>query len=79
MRGIEWFTINMLTIVPVLYFTSAVGNIIFLQYVDFSLCLQDNYIFQWTLAVNFKKLNLCIKCFAFREIPSNFAKISPKF
>ena len=45
MRGIEWFTINMLTIVPVLYFTSAVGNIIFLQYVDFSLCLQDNYIF----------------------------------
>ena len=29
-RGIEWVTINMLNIEPVLYFTSTVGNIIFL-------------------------------------------------
>ena len=54
MRGIEWVTINMLNIVPVLYFTSSEGNIIFLQYVDFSLGLHENYIFQWPFAVNFK-------------------------
>ena len=44
MRGIEWVTINMLNIVPVpvLYSTSNVCNIIFLQYVDFSLGLQEN-------------------------------------
>ena len=47
MRGIEWVTINMLNIVPVLYFTSSEGNIIFLQYVDFSLGLNENYIFQY--------------------------------
>ena len=57
----------MLNIVLVLYFTSTVGNII-LQYVDFSLGLHENYIFQWPFAVNFKKLNIFIKCFAFREI-----------
>ena len=57
MRGIEWVTITMLNIVPVLYFTSSEGNIIFLQYVDFSLGLHENYIFQWPFAVNFKKLN----------------------
>ena len=59
--------------------TSTVGNMIFLQYipVDFSLGLQENYILRWTFAVNFKKLNIFIKCFA--KFPSNFAKISPKF
>ena len=80
MRGIEWVTINMLNIVPVLNSTSTVGNMIFLQYVDFSLGLQENYIFQWTIAVNFKKLNIFIKCFAFREMSfefrENFVQIS---
>ena len=52
------------TVVPVLYFTST----IFLQYVDFSLGFHENCIFQWPFAVNFKKLNIFIKCFAFREI-----------
>ena len=62
--------------------TSTVGNMIFLQYipVDFSLGLQENYILRWTFAVNFKKLNIFIKCFAFREISfefrENFAQIS---
>ena len=72
MRGIEWVTINMLNVVPVLNSTSTVGNMIFLQYVDFSLGLQENYIFQWTIAVNFKKLNIFIKCFAFREMSFEF-------
>ena len=80
LRGIEWVTINMLYIVPVLNSTSTVGKMIFLQYVDFSLGLQENYNFQWTFAVNFKKLNIFIKCFAFREISlkfrENFAQIS---
>ena len=53
MRGIEWVTINMLNVVPVLNSTSTVGNMIFLQYVDFSLGLQENYIFQRTCTVNF--------------------------
>ena len=69
----------MLNIVLVLYFTSTVGNII-LKYVDFSLGLHENYIFQWPFGVNFKKLNIFIKCFAFREISfefrENFAQIS---
>ena len=81
----------MLNIVPVLYLTSTVGNIIFLQYVDFSLGLHENYIFQWPFAVNFKKLNIFIKCFAFREISfefrenfnfvfrKNFAKLKENF
>ena len=68
----------MLNIVLVLYFTSTVGNII-LQYVDFSLGLHENYIFQWPFAVNFKKLNIFIKCFAFREIFFEFHENSPKF
>ena len=72
MRGIEWVTINMLNIVPVLNSTSTVGNMIFLQYVDFSLGLQENYILQWTFAVNFKQLNIFIKCYAFREISFEF-------
>ena len=57
--------------------TSTVGNMIFLQYipVDFSLGLQENYILQWTFAVNFKKLNIFIKCFAFREISFEFRSI----
>ena len=67
-------------IVPELNSTSTVGKMIFLQYVDFSLGLQENYNFQWTFAVNFKKLNIFIKCFAFREISfefrENFAQIS---
>ena len=62
MRGIEWVTINILNTVPVLNSTSTVGNMIFLQYVDFSLGLQENYIFQWTFAVNFKKLNIVKDC-----------------
>ena len=81
----------MLNIVPVLYLTSTVGNIIFLQYVDFSLGLHENYIFQWPFGVNFKKLNIFIKCFAFREISfefrenfnfvfrKNFAKLKENF
>ena len=64
------------TVVPVLYFTST----IFLKYVDFSLGFHENCIFQWPFAVNFKKLNIFIKCFAFREISfefrENFAQIS---
>ena len=75
LRGIEWVTINMLYIVPVLNSTSTVGKMIFLQYVDFSLGLQENYNFQWTFAVNFKKLNIFIKCFAFREISFEFRSI----
>ena len=80
LRGIEWVTINMLYIVPVLNSTSTVGKMIFLQYVDFSLGLQENYNFQWTFAVNFKKLNIFIKCLTFRETEGkfreNFAQIS---
>ena len=80
----------MLNIVLVLYFTSTVGNII-LQYVDFSLGLHENYIFQWPFGVNFKKLNIFIKCFAFCEISfefrenfnfvfrKNFAKLKENF
>ena len=59
------------TVVPVLYFTST----IFLQYVDFSLGFHENCIFQWPFAVNFKKLNIFIKCFAFREISFEFRSI----
>ena len=55
---------NMLNIVPVLYsvFYSYCRyyNILNEQDIDFSLGLQENYIFQWTFAENFKKLNIFI-------------------